>query len=321
MKKKQLFGIVVKIGIIIGVVIVFILINEQITDNNRISFEPIKDSNKFAYRIEDISIEGNDLVIKGWFFELMKVRNEEVENANAKQYGVLLYDVNSEEKIDLDGNVKPRKGIGLDVSYTKRTDVDEYFSCEYDYSNCGFIARIDQSNIDLKNGEYQIIIKPDKEGTKGILCADYIQNGELKYISSNEKVLLDVRGTDLEKIIENGNCLMSSPENSVYVYQYEDRLYWIADENFYFEEDGGTYIQYQIDTTQYTMLPENSIKDGIYWANLGGFFESYEITETIDCGKYRVSVRDIPKDFSVYWICTGYYTNGKWVWMKNFRVN
>ena len=40
----------------------------------------------------------------------------------------------------------------------------------------------------------------------------------------------------------------------------------------------------------------------------------------MDCGKYRVSVRDIPREYSVTNVCTGYYDN-EWVWRTDFKPN
>ena len=60
-------------------------------------------------------------------------------------------------------------------------DVNEFFKCEYDYTNCGFLARIKKENIDLKNGQYQIIFKGNKNNyDNDIQSNSYIDKGKLK---------------------------------------------------------------------------------------------------------------------------------------------
>ena len=87
--------------------------------------------------------------------------------------------------------------------------------------------------------------------------------------------------------------------------------------DFYFEPDGTTYIQYQLCTTQTENLPEKRLAHGNLWDNIGGHFEKYEIEG--DFGEYRVMKREIPTEYSVTSIETGYYKNGEWIWKNYFR--
>ena len=95
-------------------------------------------------------------------------------------------------------------------------------------------------------------------------------------------------------------------------------MYWIADENYAFNIDGSTYLQYQLDTTQFDRLPGERTSNGWYWDNIGDYFEANEITDTMDCGRYRVSVRDIPSGYAITRAETGFY-DGDWVWSGKFR--
>lgn len=320
MNKKKAFKISIKIAILLSVIIGFILINDQISDKNINTFLPVSDGGNYAYQVEKISVEENILKITGWFIELKKVRGQEVEVADGKNVGIVLYDMNSVTEKDLDGNEKPRLGVSMEMTYVVRDDINEYFKCEYDYSHCGFVASIDKSRINLEEGVYQIVIKPDRQGIDGIAinsCA-YLNKGKLSYINPYDSIELEVKGTDLENIVNFGDCVFSYPEYHICVYQYDGRLYWIADENFYFEEDGSTYIEYQLETTQFDKLPESYTSLGWSWADSGWTFEYCELKD-IDCGKYRVSVRDIPKDYSITIVTTGYYSGGNWIWQKGFK--
>ncbi len=311
MKKKK---IIIDLSALIVVVAGIIIVNLMIITNRRKSYRLDWDSNIYAYQVEEVNTDQNDVIIKGWFFELNKVQNVERE-IDGKTYSVLVSKLDNNENTD-DGDVRSGKGIIAELQNESRYDVNEYFYCEYDYSNCGFIARIDKSLLDIKSANYQIIIKPDKDSEYGIAAA-YIKNGVVQYTNPSDDVYLDVKGTDLEDIVNNGVCVVSCPEYHIFVYQYGWELYWIADEEYAFEDDGNTYIQYHIDTTQFDKLPVDRIANGWYWSNLGADFENNEITGEISCGKYRVCTRSIPKEYSIVRIVTGYYADD-WVWKRCF---
>ena len=135
--------------------------------------------------------------------------------------------------------------------------------------------------------------------------------------SSEEEPAEPAGGADLDEIVENGVLRVSRPDCHCWVYQKGWSLYWIADKDFAFEEDGTTYIQYQLYTTQTERLPEKRLAKGHLWDNIGGYFEKYELEG--DFGGYRVMKRDIPTAYSVTSIVTGYYKNGEWIWKNYFR--
>ncbi len=278
----------------------------------------IEDSDNYAYQIESVNVEGDDLVVKGWFFELKKVRNTEQKVTGNKKTGIVIYDINSQIEKDMDGIEKPKKGISLKVQYVDRYDINEYFKCEYDYSKCGFIARTDKHNIDMIDGEYQIIIKPEEDGVNGISSNAFIDKGKLQYVNPKEYVILSKDDEDCSQITSQGTCLVSLPAYHMYVYQYGWNLYWITDDHYNFDVTGNTIIQFQISTTQFDRLPTDRVQNAVFWGNESDSFEKYEITKDGNL-KYRISVRSIPKDYAVVRILTGFYENNKWVWRKEFR--
>ena len=119
------------------------------------------------------------------------------------------------------------------------------------------------------------------------------------------------------EFVNMGVLRLYRPEQHCCIYQYENALYWIADQEFYFEDDGSTYIQYQLHTTQPQKLPQGRLDHNWLWDNIGGNFEDYELHG--EFGSYRVMRREIPMDYPVTSIVTGYYKNGKWVWKEYFR--
>ena len=311
MKRKNI-RFIVEIILIICLVIGLILINEQINDNRKKSFFPKKDDNTYAYQIESVNIEGDELVIKGWFFELANSRNVERNVNNTDFRGLLLYDISSKTETDYEGKEKPRVGIKLNTEREKRNDVNKYFNCQYDYSNSGFIARVDKSKVNLENTEYQIVIKCNQEDEYGILTNSYICGGELKhYDSENNFELNNIAGTYLEKIINNGVCIFSSKENHMCIFQDEWKLYYIVDSEYLFDSLGKTYIQVLIDTTQLDIFSEG---EQYFYYNIGDYFEKSDISQLYDCGEYRVFMIELPQDYAISSILTGSRADDKWNW-------
>ena len=317
MRKKALKN-ALKIGILIIIVIVFVLVNDTITEDKKKRFKPIQDSGDYAYQIEKVFVEDDYFVVKGWFFELEKVRNVKKDIPEGRELGIVLYDLNSDSKKESVDNVSFISGIPLKMEYQTRIDVNQYFECEYDYSHCGFVARVKIDQLQLDN-EYQIVFKPSFEDDLGIMSNAFLTNGKLSFIRSEEHIDLENLGTDLEKIVNEGICVASCPDHSIYVFQHEWSLYWIAGEDYEFDEKGSTYIQFEMNTTQFDKLPKNRTENGWYWSNIGGEFEKFEITNELNCGKYRVSKRDMPTEYSVVYISTGYYVDDTSIWNRHIR--
>ncbi len=195
-----------------------------------------------------------------------------------------------------------------------RPDVNAYFLCECDYTNVGFTAAAPAGATD-KGTEYEVLIK--WPFMKPVGTGIYVRDGGVFYAPENADLPDPGEGEHLRNILEKGILLVARPDMHCWVYQMGRCLYWVVDEGFQFEEDGTTYIQYQLTTTQYENLPEKRLAHGWYWDNIGGYFETYELEG--DFGSYRVSRRELPAEYSIKSIVTGYYKNGKWQWKSYFR--
>lgn len=318
-KVKKELKIALRIAVVIALIMVFFILNNQITENNKKSFYENEDSNKYAYQVESMIIDGDYLVIKGWFFELKKVRNADNDVNEEQNLGVLLYDVNSQREQNKDGTDKANVGICCDVKKVTRVDVNAYFDCEFDYSNCGFVAKVLLSELDIENAEYQVVIKPSFEEKKAIYTSCYFIDGVFNRVKSEDNILLNVENTDLYTVVKEGVLVAASSNDHFWVYQKDWKLYFITDESFRFEESGDIFIQCSVETTQFDKLPKSRTDNGWYWDNLGDAFKKYEITEMINCGEYRVSCREIPTDYAVTCIGIGYYSDGSYAWSKFIR--
>ena len=199
-----------------------------------------------------------------------------------------------------------------------RPDVNDYFACEYDCTASGFSATADPESFAAETDlaeEYEVLIRWPWSVT--LPTGVFITGGDVHYAPVHEFEAPKADGTELEKIVEDGTLRVYRPDFHCWVYQHGWALYWIVDRDFYFEPDGTTYIQYQLCTTQTENLPEKRLAHGNLWDNIGGHFEKYEIEG--DFGEYRVMKREIPTEYSVTSIVTGYYKNGEWIWKNYFR--
>ena len=212
-----------------------------------------EDDFSWVYQVDHAGIEGKYLVLRGFAFELDK-------DATEGAFEIVLQDIESEKK------------YFPTTQYMERTDVNEYFLCEYDYLNTGFEVVVKEKQLDLDERDYEILLRKTGE-RQTYRTGIFISKGEVMYTNPKTFEPLDVEGTGLEEIIKEGILRVYRPDYGMYVYQYEGELYWIADESYAFDEDGNVYIEYQLDTTQIDKLPERRLENQWYWDNLGFVFK------------------------------------------------
>ena len=275
--------------------IVFIL---YFSIKNQINISDIKKNDFFGVccQVDLVKEDEENIVLSGFAFQLK-------QDAKKGMFKLILSDIETGEMY------YPK------MDYNSRKDVNDYFLCEYDYTESGFIAKISLKKINTVNKIYELLLQPI--GKKAYALGIYYTNGEIYCTNPKEFVPLDVEGTDLEKIIKQGVLLVYRPDYGMYVYQYEGDLYWIADENYYFEEDNTTYIQYQLWTTQIENLPQYRQENNWFFDNIGFYFEEKELQD-MNTGNYRVAKKELPTKYSIHRIETGYYVDGKWIWQNHF---
>ena len=259
--------------------------------------ELCKDDFSWVYQVDSVAVEGDEFVLTGFAFELGK-------DAEKKAYDIVLQDIET------------GKNYFSKMQYSERKDVNEYFLCEYDYLNSGFTARIKADKLDLQNRNYEVILQ--KRGTrKAYRTGTYVSKGRLMYVNPKEYVPLDVAGTDLEEIVEKGVLRVYRPDVGMYVYQYEGELYWIAEPEYGFDNEGNTRVQYHLYTSQLEKLPKERLINNWYWDNRNFSFLDKEILKK-NAGKYRLSKFAFPKEYSIIKILTGNHIDG-WIWRQEFR--
>ena len=251
-----------------------------------------------CFQVDEVKKEADSLVMTGFAFSYE-------EGAYGNRFAIALRSTRTGDMLD------------MSVEYgLEREDVNRYFACDVDYSRTGFRASVPLTAVSAGE-EYEIQVK---NGDSVIVHDDvYITDQNIHYVPEAEYVQPVSEGTDLEKIVKDGILRVFRPDQACYVYQYEGCLYWIADDGFAFEDDGSTYIQYQLYTTQIENLPFQRLVNEWYWDNIGALFEDYEITDEIDCGRYRVCKRILPDAYAINAVVTGYYQNNEWIWIDYFR--
>ena len=263
-----------------------------IIGKKRVPFNADTSSTAFCFQIEKAVIDKNTLYLNGFAFEYNRAP------ATPK---IMLRTTSS-------GELTP-----FSVKYgSTRTDVNDYFLSEYDYTNVGFEA---SGNI-IPDEEYEIMIRWPLSIT--VSSGVFITGEDVHYvshvISPSEELSLTEPELSYDFVL-NGTLLLYRPDFHLWIYQHKNALYWIADKEFQFEDNNETYIQLMIETTQVDKLP---IYRQIYRNdNIGGFFEDYELTG--DFGNYRVMKRVLPTEYSITSVMTGYYKNKAWIWKNYFR--
>lgn len=256
--------------------------------------EVTEDDFSWVYQIDSAEIEEGELILYGFAFELDTDATEDA-------FEIVLQDVSSKKK------------IFLETESMEREDVNAYFRCEYDYSKSGFKAvckKIAQKDI------YEVLLRKSGKQT-AYSTGIYITENQLMYVNPTEFAPLEAAGTDLQKVIENGILRVYRPKDSIYVYQYEGELYWIAEQDYAFNEDGDVYVQYRLDTNQPDRLPKERVESQLDWDDYGFMFCGNELLDW-GTGKYRVAKKKLPTEYSVTRICSGKY-KGNWLWMQYFR--
>lgn len=244
-------------------------------------------SRAYCFQVDSACVEGCALTLTGFAFRYAQPDAQPVLLLLASETG---------EKVPL----MIRERIA-------RPDVNAYFSCAYDYTNTGFSASADTE----PGKEYEIMIR--WPWSVLLHTGVYVTGENVHY--APEKEFLAPRLND--DFVTKGVLRVYRPDYHCWVYQYEGAIYWIADRGFHFEDDGETYIQYQMWTTQIERLPARRLARHHDWDNNGGDFEKYELSG--DFGPYRVMRKELPRAYSLTSIMTGYYKDSAWIWKNYFR--
>lgn len=291
-----------------AIIIVCFLILYNIIIKNEVYKYTIIEDIKIINKIENIGTDSSNISLSGFAFLL------EMDSFDSS-ISLFLRNINS------------GKEVWMDSKQSARPDVNSYFNCEYNFENSGFYADVKEDKLKIDEC-YEVLINLDyydinyKKIRKTVSTNRYILNGELYDYNPYEFDLPDINIASnlLRKVFSDGKLCFYKKDEGMYVYQYEGKLYWVANKNFRFDESGLTYIPYHLYTSQITKLPTESIPHK--YVNLDFYFEQQEYTEE-NTATYRVAVRDIPDDYAITYILTGVFdsVNKALLWDKSFHID
>lgn len=293
-KSRKLVHVGICVGLLVAIWSTYLFVMQKISQRIEVVHE---ENYNWVVQVDKIRTEKDEFVLEGFAFKLN-------QNAEGKSFEIVLHNLDTGEFFF------PK------MEYEDRDDVNDYFFCEFDYTKSGFEARIKEKKLDLEKNAYEILLRPESEKNP-YQFATYLARGELMYANPKEYIPLEVEGTSLEEIVENGILRVYRPDVGMYVYQYDEKLYWMSDTNYAFEEDGITCIQYQIGTTQLEKLPLDCQQKNWNFERREYNFEVQENKE-LQTEKYRVVERTLPTEYSILDVVTGYYLED-WVWYQIFR--
>lgn len=149
------------------------------------------------------------------------------------------------------------------------------------------------------------------QGYPPISTNTYICGDQVQFVPNAP--IPDIIATDLAFLLNAGIIKVYNAEYDTYVYQVDNNLYWIIGADFV------DSIIYHLYTEEPENLPEERKRYGFDNRGFGNGSEK-EITNTINCGKYRVFRDIIPNEYSVTAVVVGMNKGPDVFWSQYFRV-
>lgn len=240
--------------------------------------------------IENVTINGKYLELSGWAIRINSI-NEEIRLA-----------------------LRP---IDESKAYLLKTvcEIDEtinnFFSEDWKYGKVRFQTEIERNKL-KENVCYEIVLvltyeaalDSYKEYTRNIETGKYLYNEQLYSYNPQEFIKPVFEDELMKKVVEEGELCLYDAQETVYVYRYEEKFYWIVGSQFKFNSNNNAYIIYHVGTSQPEKLPEH--RQIHKFENLDFYFadKEYVLEEKSD---YRIAIREVPTGYPITYFYTGIY--------------
>ena len=210
-----------------------------------------------------------------------------------------------EKQLAFEGICDVYKRKGLNYTIQLKSETGNYITkTEKEGVNFSAVAELNGNDI------YEVEVVFD--GYRPISTKIWINNGNIEYVEPGTPEPNVIR-TDLGFIVKEGILKGYNPNYDFYIYQLGDRFYWLIGESF------DASIIYQIYTDEPDMLPEERQKYG--FENKGFRIGSEkDLTETMNCGKYRVFSDIIPRQYHISAVLIGMNKERAILWKDCFRI-
>lgn len=306
-KIRQVLFFVVSMVVLVGVFVPTNLFFRWKSDKNVIENLELVTDYKIISEIENVEVENNKINISGW------VLRQESKNVNVR---VLL---------------KATDGSDSKLLYTnkmERNDIGNYFKETWDFGEIGFVT--DVKKDELLDTCYEVLLVLDyereiqrEEGTivksecKKFSTGEYLYNEKIYHYNPLVFSHPKINDERIAEVVEAGILHANLENGEMYIYQYENALYWIIPADYAYLKDK-IYIPYHIRTSDVEKLPEDRRESGL--ENKSFTFEKNEME--IEDTAYRVAVNKLPDEYPATDVLTGIYDreNKEWIQKARFQV-
>ena len=254
-----------------------------------------------AYQFEVSNEADGTISVRGWFLELGTASENRTLPSHAR---VMLADL---PDYAYSRYVSVQEGLESKAA-------DTYYDEDADHNTCAFQASIRLSEKE-QSGDYEILFQPSKWEEPVVHTGYYLHDGQV-VPGSPSYVPPDTEGTVLEDIVQNGMLRICRPEEGIWVYQYQWKLYYIVDAIYLWEHDWEDFVAAA--RTNHPELVSRDEETDQVLLTIHGMEDAKDPAGT-KVGLYEVGAADLPDTCPVAAVDTGVQSKERiWIWHQTF---
>jgi len=305
--KKMIIQAVICIGLLCVIWGGYYLVNSKIEDVNEIS-RIRKSSVSFSYNmlgeVESIEYKNGNVVMSGWAMQL---------NAEIARVYLILQPVDGG-----DAEVIPAEYMTQDI-------MSKYYMVDEKSDEVRFTAKTSEKKIH-KDMCYELQLWVECEESvadkkvmlnRKITTGEFFCGGVIRRYNSEVFSEPEITDEELVKVMKQGSLRAYDLENQIWIYQYENKLYYIIKQLEKSLTEADICIPVMPSTSKNELLPEHRQQYGFdHW----GAFTEDESYAREGILPYQVATVEIKEDYPVTYISTGLYDSATQEWIKQFHI-